>query len=147
MDLVGPLAFDEVGHIEIDVVEVGDVVLFCILHVVEVEHELVGTIAVKHDIGGIVGEIGVNHGLKSAVETVVKLPHVGLPIDLAEVSGIHVKLLLELGPDAVRGQSVKEFRQNDGPILTPLRKQGGDISITDLIQQCSTHHICEGNSV
>ena len=103
MNLVGPLAFDEVRHIEIDVVKVGGVILFHVLHVVEVGHELVGIIAVEHDIKGIVGEIGVNYGLKSAVETVAEPPHVELPIDLTEVPGIHVKLLLELEPDAVRG--------------------------------------------
>ena len=147
MDLVGPSVFDEVGHIEIDVVKVGDVILFYVLHVIGVGHELVSTVVMEHDIGGIVGEISANHGLKGAVETVAEPPHVGLPIDLTEVPVIHVKLLLELGPDAVRGQPVKESRQDDGPILTPLRKQGGDISTTGLIQQCSTHHIREGDPV
>ena len=147
MDLVGLLAFDKVGHIEINVVEVNDVVLFCVLYVVEVEYELVGIIIVEHNIGGIVGEISVNHDLKGAVEIIVEPSHVGFPIDLAEVPVIHVKLLLELGPDVVGGQLVKEFRQDDGSVLISLRKQGGDILITGLIQQCFMHHVCEGDPI
>ena len=147
MDLVGLSAFDEVRHIEIDVAEVSDVILFCILHVVGVGYELVGTVAAEHDIGGIVGEISANHNLKGTVETVVEPPHVGFPINLMEVPDIHVKLLLELEPDVVGGQPVKESRQDDGPILMPLREQGDDISTTDLIQQCFTHHICKSDPV
>ena len=147
MNLMGPSAFDEIRHIEIDVVEVNDVILFCVLHVVGVEHELVNTVAAEHDVEGIVSEIGVNHGLKGAVETVAEPPHIGFPIDLAEVPVIHVKLLLKLEPDAVGGQPVKEFRQDNGPVLMPLRKQSGDVSTTDLIQQCFTHHICEKNLI
>ena len=140
-------AFDEIRHIEINVMKVNDVILFYILHVVEVKHELVGIITVEHDIEGIVSEISVNHGLKSAVKTVAEPSHVELPINLAEVPVIHVKLLLKLKPDVVKGQPVKESRQDDEPILTPLRKQGGDILITGLIQQCFMHHICENDSV
>ena len=147
MNLMGPLVFDEVRHIEIDVMKVSDIVLFCILYVVEVKHELVGTITAEHDIEGIINEISANHGLKGAVETVAEPFHVGLPINFMEVPVIHVKLLLELEPDAVGDQPVKEFRQDNGPILTPLRKQSDDVSTTDLIQQCFTHHICEGDFI
>ena len=107
---MSPLTFNEVGHIEIDVAEVSGVILFHILHIVEIEHKLVNTVAVKYDIKGIINEIDVNYGLKGAVETVAEPPYIKLPIDFTEVPDIHVKLLLKLEPDVVRGQLVKEFR-------------------------------------
>ena len=141
------LIFNEVEHIEINVIKVSDVILFCILYVVEVKHELVSTVAVKHDIEDIIDEISVNHNLKSAVKIVAESPHVEFSIDFTEVSVIYVKLLFKFKSDVVRGQSIKEFRQDDESVLISLRKQNGDISITDLIQQCFTHHICEKNPV
>ena len=102
--------FDEVGHIEIDIAEVNDIILFCVLHVVEIKHEFVNTVAIKHDIEGIVDEISANHDLKNAVETVVELFHVELPINLVEMPVIHVKLLFKFKSDAVRGKSMKKFR-------------------------------------
>ena len=147
LNLMSPLVFDKVGHIEINVVKVSDVVLFHIFYVIEIKHEFVGTITVEHDIKSIVNEIDVNHDLKSAVEIIVKLFYVELLINLMKVPVIHVKLLLKLEPDVIRGQPVKEFRQDNELILTSLRKQDGDILITDLIQQCFTHHIYKDNSV
>ena len=104
------MAFDEIKHIEIDVVEVSDVVLFHIFHVIKIGYEFVNTIITEHNIRGIISEINANHDLKSAVETVVEPLHVELSIDLTEVSVIHIKLLLELESDAVRSQPVKGFR-------------------------------------
>ena len=147
LNLVGLMVFDEIRHIEINVAEVNGVILFHIFHVIEVEYEFVGTVAVEHNIEDIVDEINANYDLKGAVETVAEPFHVKLPINLIKVSVIHVKLLLKLKSDAVRGQSVKKSRQNNRPILTPLRKQNGDISITGLIQQCFTHHVCKRDSV
>ena len=147
MNLVGPLAFNEIRHIEINVAEVSDIILFHVLYVVGVEYELVSTITTEHDIRDIVDEIDANHGLKNAVETVAESPHVKLPIDLMKVPVIHVKLLLKLKPDMMRGQPVKESRQDNGPVLTPLRKQSSDVLITNLIQQCFMHHICESDPV
>ena len=141
LNLVSLLIFNEVRHIEINVAEVNNVILFHIFYVVEVKHEFVSIIAVKYDIKSIINEIDVNYDLKGAVKTVAEPSHIGLSIDLTEVSVIYIKLLLKFRSDAVGGQSVKESRQDNGPILTSLRKQSGDISITDLIQQCSTHHI------
>ena len=147
MNLMSPSVFDEIGHIEIDVVKVSDVVLFHILHVVEVEHELVNTIITEHDIKDIVNEINVNHDLKGAVKTVMKPLHIEFPINLVKVPVIHIKLFFKLKPDVVRGQPVKESRQDNEPILMSLRKQGDDILITGLIQQCSMHHVCERDPI
>ena len=144
---MGPLVFDKVRYIEINVMKVSDIILFHILYVVKIKYELMNTVATEYDIRGIINEINVNYDLKSAVKTVVKPSHVELPINLAEMPVIHVKLLLKLKSNAVKGQSVKEFRQNNEPVLTSLRKQSDDISITGLIQQCFTHHVCERNLI
>ena len=101
----------------------------------------------KHDIEGIVNEINANYDLKGTVKTVVESFHIRLFIDFVKVSIIHVKLLFKLKPDVVRGQSVKEFRQDDEPVLISLRKQSNDVLITDLIQQYFMHYIYKKNSV
>ena len=103
MNLVNPSAFNEIRHIEISVTEVSGIILFHILHVVGIGHELMSIITTEYDIEDIIDEINVNHDLKGAVKTVAEPPHIELPIDLTEMPGIHVNLLLELKPDAVRG--------------------------------------------
>ena len=90
--------------------KMNDVILFCIFHVIKVEHEFVSIITAEHDIESIVNEINVNHDLKGAVKTVVKSFHIELPINLAEVPVIYIKLLLELKSDMMKDQLVKEFR-------------------------------------
>ena len=147
LNLMSPLVFNEVRHIKIDVIKINDVILFHILHVIKIGYELVSTIIIEHNMRDIINEINANHDLKGAVKTVAESLYVEFSIDFTEVSDIYIKLLFKFKSDAVRGQSVKEFRQDNGLILTSLRKQSGDISITDLIQQCFTHHICENDSV
>ena len=122
LNLVSPSVFDEIKHIEIDVTKVNNIVFFYVLHIVEIEYELVNIITTEYDIKDIVNEINANYNLKSAVETVVKSSHIKLFINFVKVSVIHVKLLLELKSNAVRGQSVKEFRQDNKPVLMSLRK-------------------------
>ena len=140
-------AFNEIEHIEINVVKVSNIILFHIFHVVKIKHELINIIAAEHNIKSIINEINVNYNLKSAVKTVVKSFYVEFLIDFVKVSVIHVKLLLKLKSDTMRDQSMKEFRQDDKSVLTSLRKQNDDILITDLIQLCFMHHICEKNFI
>ena len=127
------LVFDEIEHIEIDVIKMNDIILFHILHVIKIKHEFESIITIKHDIESIINKINVNYNLKDAVKTIVKSFYVEFFINLTKVSVIHVKLLLELEPDAVRDQLMKEFRQDNESVLTSLRKQSDDILITNLI--------------
>ena len=143
LNLMSPLAFDKIRHIEINVAEVSGIILFDVLYVIKIEQEFVSTVTVKHNVEGIINEISANYDLKDAVETVAESSHIELLIDFIKVPVIHVKLLLKLEPDAVRGQSVKESRQDNEPILMLLREQGGDVLTTGLVQQYSTHHVHE----
>ena len=147
LNLMSPLIFNEVEHIEINVIKINNVILFHILYIVEIKHEFINTVTVKHNIKSIVNEISVNYNLKNAVKIIIKSFYIEFLINFVKMLVIYVKLLFKFESDAVKNQLMKEFRQNNESVLTSLKKQSGDILTIDLIQQCFTHHIYKSDFV